>query len=282
MLPIALGMPVALTDHIDRGSKLLLRGRIGFVVAMDWSAGHKQPSVVFLKFDNVDWQLDGTTEPGIYPIEPVTRTWFLDRNKPKPVLKVVRRQLPLCPAFAVTAHFSQGKTMEAAILDLMIDKITDVSYGTVATSRVRSREDVLVLRPFPLWLHQRGSQLCAHPLHLSPLTRGQVTCCNKVQRHHHCKMPIYFFLSPHNPLPVTPQKVHQKALASCSASFVEKTLIGKHSVNAGHQRQCAPSARCNVTSATSRMQSGSWHGQIDLPHVLSATNPSLASGGRET
>ena len=166
MLPIALGMPVALTDHIDRGSKLLLRGRIGFVVAMDWSAGHKQPSVVFLKFDNVDWQLDGTSEPGIYPIEPVTRTWFLDRNKPKPVLKVVRRQLPLCPAFAITAHFSQGKTMEAAILDLMIDKITDVSYGTVATSRVRSREDVLILRPFPLWLHQRGSQ--NGPPHLCP------------------------------------------------------------------------------------------------------------------
>ena len=158
MLPIGLGMPVALTDHIDRGSKLLLRGRIGFVVAVDWSAGHRQPSVVFLKFDKVDWQLDGTSEPGVYPIEPVTRTWFLDRNKPKPVLKVVRRQLPLCPAFAITAHFSQGKTMEAAILDLMIDKITDVSYGTVATSRVRSRDDVLILRPFPLWLHQRGSQ----------------------------------------------------------------------------------------------------------------------------
>ena len=159
MLPIGLGMPVALTDHIDRGSKLLLRGRIGFVVAVDWSAGHRQPSVVFLKFDNVDWQLDGTSEPGVYPIEPVTRTWFLDRNKPKPVLKVVRRQLPLCPAFAITAHFSQGKTMEAAILDLMIDKIADVSYGTVATSRVRSRDDVLILRPFPLWLHQRGSQI---------------------------------------------------------------------------------------------------------------------------
>ena len=168
MLPIALGMPVALTDHIDRGSKLLLRGRIGFVVAVDWSAGYKQPSVVFLKFDNVDWQLDGTTEPGIYPIEPVTRTWFLDRNKPKPVLKVVRRQLPLCPAFAITAHFSQGKTSEAAILDLMIDKITDVSYGTVATSRVRSRDDVLILRPFPLWLHQRGSRICFNPLHLRP------------------------------------------------------------------------------------------------------------------
>ena len=30
------------------------------------------------------------------------------------------------------------------------------AFGTVVASRVRSREDVLILRPFPLWLFQRG------------------------------------------------------------------------------------------------------------------------------
>ena len=167
MLPLCIGMPVALTDHVDRGPKLLLRGRIAHIIAMDWPAGQNQPSSVILKFDNVEWQLDGTPEAGIYPIQPVRRAWFLDRTKPKPILRVLRKQLPLCPAFSFTAHTSQGKTLPAAILDLVIDKITDVSFGTVATSRVRSRHDVLILRPFPLWLHQRGRALKAQALSLS-------------------------------------------------------------------------------------------------------------------
>ena len=50
-----------------------------------------------------------------------------------------------------------GKTLPAAILDLAIDKRTDPTLGTVAVSRVRSRHDVLIVRPFPLWLFQRGA-----------------------------------------------------------------------------------------------------------------------------
>ena len=160
MLPLAIGLPVALTDHIDRGAKLLLRGRVGYVREMDWPEEQKQPNLVVLKFDSVDWQLEGTTETGIYPVEPVRRTWFLDHSRPKPTLRVLRRQLPLCPAFAITAHTSQGKTLPSTILDLMVDKKTDVSFGTVSASRVKSREDVLIMRPFPLWLHQRGGPPC--------------------------------------------------------------------------------------------------------------------------
>ena len=37
-----------------------------------------------------------------------------------------------------------------------MDKRVNQSYGVVTTTRVRSREDVLILRPFPLWLYQRG------------------------------------------------------------------------------------------------------------------------------
>ena len=73
------------------------------------------------------------------------------------MLKVNRKQIPLTPAFAMTAHSSQGKTLPAVILDLNIDKRTDANLGTVAASRVRDRRDVLILRPFPLWLFQRGA-----------------------------------------------------------------------------------------------------------------------------
>ena len=67
-------------------------------------------------------------------------------SRKKPVLKIARTQLPLAPAYAITAHGSQGKTLPAALVDFNVDKRTDVTFGTVAASRVRSREDVLILR----------------------------------------------------------------------------------------------------------------------------------------
>jgi len=157
-LPLAIGMPVALTDHWDRSEdKSLLRGSRGHVHSWVWAENDDQPSVVFVKFENADWQLEGTPEPGIYPVWPVKRAWYLDASRDKPVLKVTRKQVPLTPAFALTAHGSQGKTLRAAMADLNVDKRTDITFGTVATSRVQSREDFLILRPFPLWLYQRGA-----------------------------------------------------------------------------------------------------------------------------
>ena len=157
-LPLAVGMPVALTDHWDRSDdKGLLRGSRGYVHSWEWCENEERPSVVYVKFEDADWQLEGTPEPGIYPVWPVKRAWFLDAGREKPVLKVTRLQVPLTPAFAITAHASQGKTLRAAMADLNVDKRTDVTFGTVATSRVRSREDFLILRPFPQWLYQRGA-----------------------------------------------------------------------------------------------------------------------------
>ncbi len=40
MLPLSVGMPVALTDHVDRSEKALLRGRVGTVV--DWVEDEKE------------------------------------------------------------------------------------------------------------------------------------------------------------------------------------------------------------------------------------------------
>ena len=38
-----------------------------------------------------------------------------------------------------------------------MDKNVHQTLSTVAASRVRSREDVFIVRPFPLWLFQRGA-----------------------------------------------------------------------------------------------------------------------------
>ena len=159
LLPLAIGLPVALTDHIDRSrDKHLLRGRQGHVHSWLWRDNENMPDVVYVKFADADWQLPGTPEPGIYPLRPKTVEWCLDEGRgDRKVLKVKRTQIQLTPAFACTAYSSQGKTLKAAVLDLNVDKNVHQTLGTVAASRVRSRHDVLILRPFPLWLFNRGA-----------------------------------------------------------------------------------------------------------------------------
>ncbi|CAJ1393587.1 unnamed protein product [Effrenium voratum] len=159
MLPLAVGMRVVLADHLDRSEdKLLLRGSAGRVHSWVWQENDLRPTCVYVKFDGATWQLDRAPEPGLYPVYPARKVWKLDAKRKKPVLKIARTQLPLAPAYAITAHDgSQGKTLPAALVEFNVDKRTDVTFGTVAASRVRSREDVLILRPFERWLYTRGA-----------------------------------------------------------------------------------------------------------------------------
>ena len=62
-------------------------------------------------------------ENGLYPIVQKSGSWFLDKGRQHPVLKITRKQIPLAPAFAMTAHASQGQTFKGgAIVDLCIGK----------------------------------------------------------------------------------------------------------------------------------------------------------------
>ena len=156
-LPLAIGMRVALTEHIDRSEgKQLLRGTVGVVHSWVWPRNSPRPTIVYLKFPDATWQLEGAEEPGLYPIVPRSSEWYLDKGRKVKLLKVKRTQLPLSPAYAMTAHSSQGKTLPAVLVDLQVDKRVDPTLATVALTRVRNCEDVLIMRPFPRWLYQRG------------------------------------------------------------------------------------------------------------------------------
>ncbi|CAJ1461147.1 unnamed protein product, partial [Effrenium voratum] len=123
MLPLAVGMRVVLADHLDRAEdKLLLRGSAGRVHSWVWKENDLRPTCVYVKFDGATWQLDGAPEPGLYPVYPARKVWKLDAKRKKPVLKIARTQLPLAPAYATTAHGSQGKTLPAALVDFNVDK----------------------------------------------------------------------------------------------------------------------------------------------------------------
>jgi hypothetical protein len=66
MLPLVPGLPVALTEHIDRAEdKQLLRGKTGIVHSWVWPEGQARPSIVYVEFEGAEWQLEGLEEPGV-------------------------------------------------------------------------------------------------------------------------------------------------------------------------------------------------------------------------
>ena len=112
---------------------------------------HNLPPVVFVKYPGATWVLPGLSEPGLYPITPRISKWYLDSGRNYPMLKISRRQLPLAPAFAMTAYACQGTTLPAAIVDMQSGR---GSY--VALTRTETREDLLIYRPFDLDLFTQG------------------------------------------------------------------------------------------------------------------------------
>jgi hypothetical protein len=167
-LPLVHGMPVALTEHVDRRPEFnLLRGRVGHLHGWVFDPKdtseviggrrtlQKPPLVVFVKYDGVAWRI-GDLDVGVYPIFPVDRSWFLDKYRDRPVLRVSRRQIPLAPAFAMTAHASQGQTLVRVVVDLQIPREAKIVTCYVVLSRVRTRAAILIYRPFRHEHFQRG------------------------------------------------------------------------------------------------------------------------------
>ena len=159
MLPLMIGMPVAVSEHIHRiYENRILKGRVGYihswVLASDERSHyeehvrilHKLPKVVsvtFLAKDGEDslWTLPGLTVKGLYPITPSTGTWFLDKGRPHPVLRISRRRIPLTPAFAMTTRAAQGETCDkGAIVDLKIGGSSSTMSSYVAITRVERRK----------------------------------------------------------------------------------------------------------------------------------------------
>ena len=113
----------------------------------------------------------GLTENGLYPIVPRKRTWYLDKNRKYPKLSISRQQLPLAPAYSITAHASQGQTLEeGAIVDLRIGKDTSPISSYVALTRVKTRNKLLIYRPFEREMFTKGE--AEGPELLMKLLRG--------------------------------------------------------------------------------------------------------------
>ena len=119
---------------------------------------NKLPAVVYVKFEtSTPFQITGLSEPNVYPVSVTKRTWFLDRQRKFPRLRIRRAQFPLVPGFAITAHVGQGQTLrEGVIADLCLGPGSNCFTAYVAFTRVAGREYLLILRPFDAAPFQKG------------------------------------------------------------------------------------------------------------------------------
>ena len=207
VLPLVQGLPVMLTDHYDRNpGKELLRGRSGYIKS--WILDPREdskfegnarylrfpPKVVLVEyFDRVKengvmtekpckWILDGMSEPGVYPIKPWPRSWALDQRRENPQLWVKRWQVPLAPAYSITAHGSQGQTLRAAIIDLQIGRGVSCIASYVSMTRIRTRHDLLIFRNFDREVFTKGPP--EGPSKLLSKLRGEVIDWDALEEKH--------------------------------------------------------------------------------------------------
>ena len=142
-----------------------------------------------MKCPGATWTLPSCREQGVYPVVPKNADWYVDKGRKNPSLRVKRRQLPLAPAFAITAHASQGQTLKAAIVDLMLGKGTSSITAYVAMTRVCRREDLLVYRPFVRSPFTGGP--IEGPKLLMKQLRGEHVDWQRIEKHAHAESSLW-------------------------------------------------------------------------------------------
>ena len=173
VLPLCVGMPVAATDHLDR-ERGILRGCPGEVVGWAWQAGetvgadqaessiwNELPGCILVRFHTkATWRVAGVPEDNVYPVAPQRKPWYLDKGRRRPILRVMRKQFPLAPGFATTAHAAQGQTYkEGVVMDMCIGDAGDPLTAYIALTRIQDRESLYVYRAFPPEPFQKGAKL---------------------------------------------------------------------------------------------------------------------------
>jgi hypothetical protein len=175
MLLLVRGMPVYLTNHVDRSDKNLLHGRSGILLGWELAAKEPMPprnkdhflsylpKCVYVQFEDEKeglkvlpaWSVAGLGS-GVYAIRPKPEYWYLDAKAAYSHQKISRHQLPIAPDFGRTAYSMQGFTLPAGKIDLNLGVNADAVTAYVAMSRFKTANDLIILQPFDLQTFQQG------------------------------------------------------------------------------------------------------------------------------
>ena len=172
-LPLFVGMPIYISNNV--ATELgLTNGTSGIVKAICLRNGEtiSEEDIGFhhVQFNDLDCiivELNDVSvkplrglQPNQIPIFPITGKPFdivlkhPNRKVKNKKISVKRKHFPIVPRFSVTAHKSQGLTLDKAIVDLVPNPKyrgtqQEVSFAYVPLSRVRRLEDLTILREFP-------------------------------------------------------------------------------------------------------------------------------------
>lgn len=147
-LPLCLGMPVLVSQNFDVEGGIV-NGSPGTVKKIRYyidDAGDRHLTSCVVNIPSASSQ----TMPGLpmYDMPILSDVTSLKFQHPytKRTCAIRRTQVPIVPAFAMTAHRAQGQSLSNVIVDLQSCHGTESPY--VMISRVRSLEGLVILRPF--------------------------------------------------------------------------------------------------------------------------------------
>ena len=160
LLPLIKGLPVRLTDHIDRNLGLYKQTKCtihGWTLNINENTEKNeiervlkfQPDMIYLKFEKATWQIHKDLEQGVYPMKVTGKAWTISEGTK---IKAKRMGFHIVPDFGQTAHSVQGASLAAVIVDcLAVDlcsRTTEMLAAYIGLSRVRRKEALLIAEPF--------------------------------------------------------------------------------------------------------------------------------------
>jgi len=160
---LSVGMPVILRVRnvsTELGITNGAQGTVHQIYTKTCSHGFSYATCVLVEFTHCKFQLSGLPM-GVFPILPSTWMFMMliDCNGSQKKVRVTRNQIPIQPAFAVTGHSSQGKTLPSVIINLHEGGFA----AYVAASHARTREGLCITQLVSL--RQLNKQIPTDLLH---------------------------------------------------------------------------------------------------------------------
>ena len=148
VIPLVIGMPVMICQNFDVEGGVV-NGCIGTLEKVRYRVDHEGRRHAI----SCEINAPSTTAPNmpnlpcqhVVALEDTVDMRFVHPYSQK-TCTIKRTQVPIVPAFAMTAHKSQGQTMDQAIVDLQSCHGMELLY--VMLSQVTSLEGLAILRPF--------------------------------------------------------------------------------------------------------------------------------------
>lgn len=147
-IPLVIGMPVIISQNFDVEAGVV-NGCVGTLKKIRYRLdplGRRHAISCVVYAPNTDGRcLPNLPEQYVVALED-TQDIELRHPFSMKSVKIKRTQVPIVPAFAMTAYKAQGQTLSKAIVDLASCSGTECPY--VMISRVKSLDGLLILRPF--------------------------------------------------------------------------------------------------------------------------------------